>query len=210
MGIPIIFVLFLIFLFIFQHHLRKTDRLTERARKEFWNREENSLFTRKSPIEKRDFLQPKTENLPRETLDYFIGIEKEELFDLQEKCFELARNPMLDLSDLLNSEVKLKYGSSNLELIGNYEINYNHYIQSLYQLGKGYYDANKHDKAIKVLEEGIQIHTNISDHIILLASLYWQNKNYDHFNQLYDYAINLHSLTKNKIIHHLNELQKNT
>lgn len=208
MGIPTIFVLFLIFLFIFQHNLRKSDRLHKNASERFWEKEEASMFARKSPIETQHYIIPQVENLPKNTLEYFQNLENEQLYYIQEKCFDLASKPMLNFSNMLNSDIRLKYGSENLNLIEAYETNYNHYLQNLYQLGKGYYDLKLYNEAITVLEEGIRVNTDISDHIILLATLYCELKDFNKFNNLYDKSLSLTSLTKNKTIQGLDNLKK--
>lgn len=207
MGIPMIFVLFLIFLFIFQYHLRKSDRLAKESTKKFWAKEEASMFSRKSPIEPEQYIKPQIENFPKKTLEYFKELNYEKLYSIQENCFYLATQPMLNFSNILNSDLRLKYGSANLQLIEAYENNYNQYLHNLYHLGKGYYELNQYNEAVIILEEGIRVNTDISEHIILLATLYCNYKDSEKFNTLYNKVLSFNSLTKNKIIYRLDELK---
>ncbi|PKM95199.1 MAG: hypothetical protein CVU84_05790 [Firmicutes bacterium HGW-Firmicutes-1] len=208
MVIPSIFVLFLIFIFIFQHNLRKSDKMLNKSRKIFWEKEEKSLFARKAPIDTNIYIIPSIEALPNFSFEEFKAFGNEDLFKTQELCFDIAKSPMVNLSDMLNSDIRIKYGTSNLSTIESYEINYNHYIKILYQLAKGYYELNMYDEAICVLEEGIRVHTEIGDHILLLATLYCQFQNKAKFDELYEKSLTLNTLTKNTIIRNLDKLKE--
>lgn len=208
MTIPATFILFLIAIFIFQHNLRKSDRTINNSRKNFWAHEEKSLFARKSPIESSLYIKPNLEALPKFSIEDFISFGDENLYKIQEHCFNIATEPMVNLSDMLNSDVRMKYGTSNLSIIESYEVNYNHYIKSLYQLAKGYYDLKMYAEAIKVLEEGVHVNTSIGDHIILLASLYCQFHDTLKFNELYERTLTLNTLTKSTIVKNLDKLRE--
>ncbi|PKM49539.1 MAG: hypothetical protein CVV02_15530 [Firmicutes bacterium HGW-Firmicutes-7] len=208
MDIPTLFILFLIFIIIFQHNLRKTDRMTNKSRKKFWEHEENSLFARKSPIESSLYISPAIDSLPRFSIEEFQAFGNIDLFKIQETCFDLANKPMVNLSDMLNSDVRNKYGTSNLNTIEEYEINYTHYIKSLYQLAKGYYELKMYPEAVKVLEEGIQVQTEIGDHILLLASIYSELHDFAKFDALYEKTMGLNTLTKNTIVKNLEKLKE--
>lgn len=208
MGIPTIFVVFLIFIFIFQHNLKKSERTVNKNRRIFWEREEKSLFARKTSITSEELIHAHPEALPRFPLEYFKELESENLYKLQERCFKLTTEPMMNLSDMLNSDVRIKYGAANLGLIENYENNYNQYIRILYRLAKGYYELNKKVEAIQVLEEGINMKTDISTHILLLGKLYLELDEKEKFEVLYDKTLDMKTLTKSKTIQGLEEMKK--
>lgn len=207
MGIPIIFVLFLFFIFIFQHNLRKNDRKEKSARNQFWDYEKNSFFARKSPINNNDFIKPNSEALPKLDYEAFKALGNTQMFEIQEKCFSYADMPMLDLSNMLNSEIRHKYGVANFELIESYENNYTNYIKNLYKLGKFYYENGMNKEAISTLEEGINVNTEIGDHIILLATIYSEMQKMQEFNIVYNKASKMKSLTKNKTLQQLDFLK---
>lgn len=208
MGIPTIFIVFLIFIFVFQHNLRKSDRMISHNRRSFWDKEEKSLFVRKTDLDPNDFVHANAEALPHYSLEYFKELGDEHLYKLQERCFKLASEPMMNLSELMNSDIRLKYGAANLGLVENYEDNYNQYLRALYKLAKGYYELDKKTEALQVLEEGINMKTDISDHIILLGKLYLETHRNDRFETLYNSTLQLKTLTKSKSIQGLEQLKK--
>lgn len=199
MGIPTIFILFLIFLFIFHHNLKKTERLTAMKRKDFWENEEKSMFTRKSQIEDNNYIVLDISGIIHNNREYFLELGHPELFKYQELIFSLSNEQMLNLSNMSNSEIRLKYGVANFSHIEACENNYNRLIKAIYMLGKGYYDLEKYPEAISVLEAGIKINSDISDHILLLAELYAMNKDVFNFNEIKIYSENIESLTKTKL-----------
>lgn len=207
MPIPIIFILFVIFILIFQHNLRKQSTTLEKSRKEFWELEEKSYFSRKEPIEPELFLKTNSESLPKNSREFFQEKGKESLFLVQEKCFEVSALPMINLSDTLNSQVRLKYGAANLGLIQNYEINYNSYLTHLYKLGKGYSDMGLDNDAILFLEEAINLCSESSDHYILLGQLYKRTNDHKKLDALYQNAQGLNTITKNKVVSALDQLK---
>lgn len=208
MGIPTIFILFLIFIFIFQHNLRKSERSINNSRRTFWEREEKSLFARKTAISPDDYIQANPESLPQFPLEYFHEIGDEQLYKLQQRCLKLANEPMMNLSDMMNSDVRIKYGAANLGLIENYENNYNQYLRTLYKLAKGYYELNKISEAVQVLEEGIHMQTDISDHILLLGTLYQKLGEKNKFDILYNKTLEMKTLTKAKTIQGLDKIKE--
>ncbi|MBC7958298.1 MAG: hypothetical protein H7X94_00390, partial [Vallitaleaceae bacterium] len=115
MGVPIVFAAFILFLLAFQYKLTKNSRQDNRLKKAFWDAEESSLFARKAPIADSDWIHPNSQILPTSTIEEFIAFGRPELYELQEACFTLSKQPMLDLSHMLNSEVRSKYGASQLK-----------------------------------------------------------------------------------------------
>jgi len=208
MGIPTIFILFLIFLFIFHHNLKKTEKLTAIKRKEFWENEEKSMFSRKSQIEDTNYIVPDISGVKHNNKEYFAELGHPELFKYQELIFSLSKEPMLNLSNMSNSEIRLKYGIANFSHIEACENNYNRLIKAIYLLGKGYFDLENYSEAISVLEAGIKINSDISDHILLLAELYAKKKDSFNFNELKIYSENLESLTKSKLSNGFIDLKK--
>lgn len=208
MEFPIIFILFLMLLLIFQLSLKKSNLSRKRSSQKFWSNEEKSWFARKSQVELDLFIHPNTENLPRLSRQDYESLGKEAMFRIQEEGYAIALEPMVDLTNMLNSDIRLQYGPANFELINTYENNYTRYIKVLYILGKFFYEKDRDQDALLFLEEGVHVRTEISDHIILLATLYCKLHDKNKFLELYDRAQKSQSLTKNKIIQELKKLKE--
>lgn len=206
MEIPIIFIVFLIFVFLFRYKMNQQEKATHRSNELFWEREKKSLFIRKKTLDDTIYLKADISKFPKYSLEQFIEWQAKKLYKVQEDCLYYASQPMVNLSNMLNSEIRLKYGTANLTLIESYENNYISYTKQLYQLGKGFYDINRDDDAITVLEEGIRMGSDISHNYILLGKLYCKTNQTVKFQDLYNKTTYIESLTKHKIIDELNKL----
>jgi tetratricopeptide (TPR) repeat protein len=206
MGIPVIFLSFLVFIIIYRIQLAKLDKDQNAINKLFWEREESSLFVRKKEIKPYELILPNVDSIPTYSQSEYEAMGNKDLFNIQEKCITYSHTKMLNTSHLLNSEVRLKYGSANIDTVEDYEENYHQYIKLLYQLGKGFFELNRLEDAILLLEEGLHVNTEISDHLILLGKLYKTTNQKEKFTALFNYANTINSLTKNKILHELEAL----
>lgn len=206
MGIPVLFVLFLILIITVQINLRKYDSKRNASRENFWEKEHQSLFSRKKPLDSADFISASLPDHLKKSIEVFKELDREDLFYTQEKCFECLNTPMMNLENMLNSDVRIKYGTANLETVELYEENYNKYLHSLYMLGKGYYELKMYQDAITVLEEGVRIHTQMREHYIILGKIYKELHQEDSFKQLIRHAEEINSISKSKLIKALSEL----
>lgn len=207
MGIPIIFIFFLIFVFLFRYKMNQQEKSTRQSNDFFWEREKKSLFVRKKTIDDDIYLKADISKFPTYSLEQFIAWQAKKLYKVQEDCLYYANQPMVNLSNMLNSEIRLKFGPANLPLIESYENNYISYTKQLYQLGKGFYDIKRDDDAITVLKEGIRMGSDIRHNYILLGKLYCKTNQTVRFKDLYNKATCIDSLTKHKIISEFDNLK---
>lgn len=206
MNYPILLVIIIILIVIFRYNLQKSDKSRAKQNEDFWKKEESSLFARAKEIDKDLFINT---NLPKSLKKTELEYEKlgnKKLYELQERCFSLSDNFLLNLSHMTNIEIRQTFGAAKLDTVEKYEINYALYIKSLYQFGKDLFDIGLVDDAIKVLEEGINVGTDISNHYILLGKIYYNKNEKSKISMLYDKANLLNSLTKNKILKELSKL----
>ena len=100
--------LFLIFLLWFTYERLKADRHSSYSNEEFWERERRASFTPSARID----------NLPYLTLDESVipsasPADTDELKSVLEEIRSLKDTQMIDLSEMTNTELKLKYGTAN-------------------------------------------------------------------------------------------------
>ena len=115
---------------------------------------------------------PDMSQFPKHSPTYFEENNSSSLYLIQEKCIELSKSPMMNVGNLLNSEIRLQFGTANLPLVQSYEENYHQFLQLLFQLGEGYYKLNEYDDSIQVLKVGMELGTDLSKHYILLGTIY--------------------------------------
>lgn len=195
MPIPIIFILFIIFTFVFTLKMRKVDKEKAALKKSFWEREEKALFVRKKSLDDLDYVHITEEDLP--IMDYN---SHPDIMEIQKKISVLLPQKMVSFAGKTNTDLKLSYGTANFDTLSLYEERYTRLLRLLYEWGKLLNEADKIQEAIQVLEVGIRIHTDISKHYILLGSLYKSQHEQDHFQRIYDLVLASDFMLKNIII----------
>lgn len=200
MGIPIFFVLFLVFIAIYNYNSNQISNQIQKKREAFIKREEQTLFVRKTNLDNLNYITPNLKYLPFHdnlNLDY----EKEkELFDIEKEIKILLDSPMLNLSNMDNTDLKLKYGIGNLDTLINYESNYINFLKLLVDWSEILIDLSFERDAIIILEEGIRLNSDITKNYLLLAELYSNHNEKEKIHQLYINAKEISLPFKNKIL----------
>jgi hypothetical protein len=137
----------------------------------------------------------------------FSETEEEVLKTLQNNIKNLVPVPILNLTGLSNTDLKLTYGVANLNFLMQCDSNYTLLIQNLYKWGSYLYDHNKWKEAVIVLEFGIRCRSDISKNYILLAQLYKIMGVPEKIDDLIQSAQTLNSLTKEYILGELKEIK---
>lgn len=177
-------------------------RKMDKKKNEFWNREYEANSTRKADISGLDYI-----TIPLDTLP-FAESDDEKLNEVQNQIRNLSKESILNLTGLSNTDLKLQYGVANFNFLMQCDENYTQLVQAIYKWGSYLYEQDKWDKAITVLEYGIQIKTDISKNYILLANLYKSKGQTDKINNLIETAETLDTLTKDNILAALKKIQK--
>jgi len=203
MAFPSFFIIFIILIVLFQHHLRKNMRLENQAREQFWAKEQKSLIVRRKDFSSTDYIL-----IPKNTLD----LSQPPNLDLGEKLYfkqllkqinALEEQDMMNFSNLTNSEIRLKFGTANQTVISNNELNYNNYLKALAIIAKFFIEYTQDEKAIDILERCIEMNSDYTDHFITLAKLYQKHSQNVKLKQLLLTASNLETPLKKGLLEKL-------
>lgn len=197
----IVIGILLFFYLLIKYSASKETVKNKNEKDAFWKKEYQANATRKSDISALDYITIPTDSLP------FIDTEEEELKSLQNSIKRLVQQPILNLTGLSNTDLKLKYGVGNIAYLIQCDNNYTLLIQNIYKWGSYLYDHNKWKEAILVLELGIQYRTDIRRNYILLAELYKNMDVPDKINDLIQVAESLNTLSKETILTSLKEIK---
>ncbi|MCT4598340.1 MAG: hypothetical protein N4A50_10750 [Vallitalea sp.] len=202
MRIPIFLGLFIIFIVVIKIKMNKAENIDKNISKEFWKKEEKSMFARKKSLESLDYIYIDSNSLPslsKEQCD-------DDIFIVQEKVLELIQHKIVNLNGQTNTDLRLQYGTANLDKLILYEDRYNILIKRLYKWAKLLYEKDKINESIAILELGVSIKTDISEHYILLAKLYKLKNDTNSFHTLYTKVQNMDFILKNKVVSTMDSL----
>lgn len=123
-------ICFLIFVAWLYYEQRKRQKMMQKASDDFWAREEEANSTRLKDISHLPLIQIDPAELPApDTTDasvlLYVG-----------KLREAIQNPMIDLSEYSNTDLKLAYGVGNFKTLSDYDENFSNFLLILTNLAR--------------------------------------------------------------------------
>lgn len=193
-GIVLIFVLWL------RYEIAKNGRKSSSQSETFWDTETKSNFVRKKDISNLDYISVSLDVLP------FAPNPDEEINHIQEEIKKLSSKKILNLSGKTNTEIKLTYGTANLNVLAEYDQNYMQLIRNLNKWGSLLYQRGERKDAEKVLQYALECGTDISESFTLLANIYVSEKHPEKITELIEIVSKGNSLTKSATLNSLNTI----
>jgi hypothetical protein len=192
---------FIILIVCLQLCLRKNSKKNSENLDTFWEREARANSVRKKDISNLDYITiPDTLTIP--------DIENDRIKREWNNLNNLRSKKILNLSGLTNTDIKLEYGTANLNTLSMYDNNFTSLTRTVARLGELLLAEGCDSQALEFLEYGISIHTEISTNYTLLAGYYADKGQPEKIDALIAQAENLNSLMKDSIIEKLNNLKK--
>lgn len=199
--IPVFFILAILLVLWIRYERRKSDRAISQATEAFWEKESRANLTRKQDISNLPYLTVPLERLP------LHEITDAETAEQETKLRDLAARKIVNFTGITNTELKLKYGAPNINLLMEFDQNYLELVRTLNRYGKLLYDHGERDAAKTVLEYGIEIGTDVSANYTLLAAIYKEENNLDGIDSVIDRAGRINSLTKASMLTKLEQIK---
>lgn len=167
----------------------------------FWQREKQSNTTRKVDISGLDYLHIPYEELP------FMETDHDNLLKFQNTIKALEDKPILNLTEYSNTDLKLLYGTANINFLTRCDNNFVTLIKTLLGWGEELKNLGYDAQALKVLEYGVTIKTDIGKHYLLLGELYKSIQGYDRIDDLIHLVSELNLSSKESVLTSLKELK---
>ena len=122
---------------------RKSQRKLKKASDDFWAREELANSTRKKDISHLPLIHVEEAEIP------FVEDGDETITKQIEQLRQIIREPMIDLSDYSNTDLKLAYGVGNFKTLSEYDENFNTFLMALTDLARSYEHEGLYEEAEK-------------------------------------------------------------
>ncbi|MBQ9391537.1 MAG: hypothetical protein IJU02_05045 [Lachnospiraceae bacterium] len=166
----------------------------------FYERERRANSTPTKDISSLKYLDIPIDKFP-------IGeIDDSGLKEIEEKLVALSKKEILNLTGKTNTDLKEEYGVVNFEKMQQVGENFNDLTVVLIDYANALININRYDDAIKVLEYGIAIKTDISKNYTLLGDCYKEKGQSRKIRVLRDQAEHYEGIMKDSILRHLDEL----
>ena len=187
--------IFITFCLILTYHIRKNDADQQKIQDEFWEKERLANAVRKKDISKLDYI-----TIPFEKLLVKLDTSTEK------KLYEFANKPMLNLTGISNTDLKLAYGTANINILSEYDTNFSDFVSLLPDYVDELLEAGYADSAELLLEFAIGCNADSRKIYEQLATIYKNQNQSDKLQMLFEQAEHLPDLTKKAVLNLLSTM----
>ena len=209
MTIPFLASL-LLFILIIQHNIRRGKKSQEQEENAFWEQEFSANHIRKHDLTDLTYITFQAEPFyPLNLLDSATCPEflerNPEVKEILPRFLFLENQKIVNLTEYTNTDLKLKYGVANLNILTEYDTNYNELITLLHNYGSIFAKEGYETQALFILEYAVSIGTDINATYMLCANIYQKNSQWDKINRLKKEAEKISTSRKYSIVRKLQE-----
>ena len=166
----------------------------------FWAKEREANSTRRKSLDDLDYIKIPIEEFPMTLLEDVPKVE-----DYKQIIRSLSELPIVNFTGISNTDLKLRYGAPNIELLTSYDQNYTLLVRTLQQWAQALYDGGYVDEARCMLEFSVSTGTDVSGTYRLLCQIYKEQGTPEKIGQLYPIAEMLKSAMQKTIVRILQE-----
>ncbi len=195
-----LFASFIIFCGWLAYELSKTRRKAEQQNKSFWETEAEANKTRRKSLDDLAYITIPFEDLPMDILT-----EDPKIIEYHETLHTLAENPIVNLTCITNTELKLRYGAPNISLLTRYDQSYTLLARTLQDWASLLNKAGYCQEACSILEFAVSTGTDVSHSYFLLADIYIANRTPEKIQELIPIAEQINSSLSGFIVRKLKE-----
>lgn len=201
----IIFASVLILSLIIAVTLARTKKEEAAIQQNYWAREKEANNTRRKPLDDLNYIKIPLEIFPMELLT-----EVPKADDYKQIIQSLSECPIVNFTGINNTELKLRYGAPNIELLTTYDQNYTLLVRTLQQWAQALYDAGYITEACQLLEFSVSTGTDVSGTYRLLCEIYKKQNTPEKIGSLYPIAETLNSAMQKTIVRILQEADQSS
>ena len=194
------FASFIVFCVWLGYELHKHRNIEKKSTDAFWEKERMANSTRRKSLDGLCYI-----TIPPDILSMRFQTDDTVIEECIDTLNELSKEPIVNLTGISNTDLKLQYGAPNISLLTAYDQRYTILARTLQNLGKALYADNYREEAKTVLEFAISTRTDISSTYKLLTTIYKEQKTPEKIASLIPVAESLNSSLKNSIIRMLEE-----
>ena len=190
----------LIFSAVIFLYLGKSKKNEASAQDKFWAKEHAANNTRRKPLDDLDYIKLSVEDFPMDLLQDIPKVD-----DYKDIIQSLSELPIVNFTGISNTDLKLRYGAPNIELLMTYDQNYTLLVRTLQQWAQALYDGGYVDEARRMLEFSVSTGTDVSTTYRLLCRIYKEQNTPEKIGDLYPIAEMLNSAMQKTIVRILQE-----
>ena len=201
MQTPVLTAIIVIFILWLQYEIRKSKRLSKKTSDKFWQLEQEANLTRRADISNLDYITLDLNRLP------LSDQEDSTVNSYRDSILQLSYKKILKLSGYTNTELKLKYGVANINLLFEYDNNYTILVSILQKWADRLYSLGCLSDAAMVLEYAISCGSDVRTSYKLLAKIYKEQNTPNKIEDLIEVLSKVNTSNKDTTIDELNRIK---
>lgn len=195
-----LFASFILFTIWFAFARTRRERKDNATKQSFWEKERQANNTRRKSLDDLPYIRISYESL------YMNLLPGDERADEYKEIFRsLSESQIVNFTGITNTDLKLKYGAPNIDLLTRYDQNFTLLVRTLQQWASYLYENGYTKEAREILEMAVSIKTDVSGSYKLLCKIYREENTPEKIKDLYPVAESLNSIMKNTIVRILQE-----
>ncbi|MCI8358126.1 MAG: hypothetical protein HFI51_08285 [Lachnospiraceae bacterium] len=197
------FASFLVFVAWLTYEISKHSRLDAEKERSFWEKEHRANNTRRKSLDDLPYIA-----VPLDSLFLQLLPEDEQAAEYKETLRTLSEARIVNFTGITNTDLKLKYGAPNIDLLSRYDQNYTILARTLNQWASCLHKNGCAAQAREVLEFAVSTGTDVSSSYKLLCDIYREENTPEKIKELYPAAEALNSAMKKAIVRILQEAEQ--
>ena len=194
----IILATFLVICLIVAFSVRSTKNKYEQEERAFWEKERAANSVRRKSLDGLDYI-----TIPMDSLPTGLHTDNDTIASCIDTIGELSKSPVVNLTGISNTDLKLKYGAPNITLLTLYDQRYTLLASTLQKWAAALIELNEKEAARTVLEYAVSTKTDVSSTYKSLASIYSESGDTDSIKALIPVAESLNTPLKDSIVSNL-------
>lgn len=178
----------------------KSKKTAAAMEQDFWQRERAANSTRRKSLDDLPYIKLPLEIFPMELLPDVPKVE-----DYRQIILSLKDLPIVNFTGISNTELKLRYGAPNIDLLTSYDQNYTLLARTIQQWAQALYEDGFSREACQLLEFAVSTGTDVSATYRLLCRIYQEQGTPEKIQDLYPVAESLNSAMQKTIVRILQE-----
>ncbi len=191
------FLLFIVVIFFIMKNQQSKAKALEA---EFWSRERRANSVRRKSLDDLNYIK-----IPLEAFPTHLMNDNSEVLECISILESLTSRRIMNFTGHSNTDLKLEYGTANLEALTEYDQNYTVLVRTLQKWADCLIAGGYQKEAASLMEFAVSTGTDISRTYYLLAEYYASLGQYREIDRLRTVAKELLSSNRNVIVKHLQE-----
>lgn len=190
----------ILFILLISINIKRQTRVKKEQEDAFWEKERRANSVRKKSLNDLDYISIPLESFPTHCLK--DNPEATECIGILEA---LTSQKVVNLTGYSNTDLKLKYGTANINLLTEYDQNYTVMVRTLQKWADLLLEAGYEKEAVTLMEFAVITGTDISKTYFSLADYYTTHNRSEQIDFLISTAGSLRSSNKERILKQLRE-----